>query len=69
MVCRNEEFKLLHNNFVHRSKNPLKKMQSLIALCGKLIKILFAMVIKGVAYDPTQVICHLTNLQTEQNAA
>ena len=69
MVCKNEEFKLLHNNLVNRSKNPLKKMQSLIALCGKLIKILFAMATKGVAYDPTKVTEPLINLQTEQNAA
>lgn len=69
MVAKNSEFKLLQLNFINRAKNPLKKMQSLIALCCKLIKVVFAMATKGVAYDPTRVVSNINSLGTEQNAA
>ncbi|WP_338452489.1 IS110 family transposase [Niallia oryzisoli] len=42
MVAKNSAFKALHAYYTQRPDNPLKKMQSLIALCNKLIRILFA---------------------------
>lgn len=41
LVAKNSAFKALHQYFTTRSINPLKKMQSLIAICNKLIRILF----------------------------
>ncbi|CCF16879.1 transposase family protein [Brevibacillus laterosporus GI-9] len=41
LVAKNSAFKALHQYFTKRSDNPLKKMQSLIAICNKLIRILF----------------------------
>ncbi|MEC0094359.1 IS110 family RNA-guided transposase [Paenibacillus macquariensis] len=41
LVAKNSAFKALHQYFTTRSNNPLKKMQSLIAICNKLIRILF----------------------------
>lgn len=69
MASKNPEFKLLHDNFVNRPNNPLKKMQSLIALCGKLIKIIFAIATKALAYNPTKVVSNLNILETQQKAA
>jgi len=40
MVAKNEEFKALHDYYTTRNQNPLKKKQSIIALCGKLIRVL-----------------------------
>jgi len=39
---KNSAFKALHAYYTQRSDNPLKKMQSLIALCNKLIRIFFS---------------------------
>ncbi|MED1472830.1 IS110 family transposase, partial [Bacillus salipaludis] len=42
LVAKNSAFKALHVYYTQRSDNPLKKMQSLIALCNKLIRIFFS---------------------------
>ncbi|TCN18939.1 hypothetical protein EV146_11826 [Mesobacillus foraminis] len=42
LVAKDKAFKALHHYYTTRSDNPLKKMQSLIALCNKLIRILFS---------------------------
>ncbi|MGG3480080.1 IS110 family transposase, partial [Peribacillus frigoritolerans] len=42
LVAKNKAFRALHIYYTTRSHNPLKKMQSLIALCNKLIRILFS---------------------------
>ena len=43
LISRNQEFKILHEHYTNRTINPLKKQQSMIALCCKLIRILFAL--------------------------
>ncbi|MBY0217788.1 IS110 family transposase [Paenibacillus illinoisensis] len=47
LVAKNRAFKALHEYYTKRPDNPLKKMQSLIALCGKLIRILFGVLKKS----------------------
>ncbi|MED1471682.1 IS110 family transposase [Bacillus salipaludis] len=42
LVAKNSAFKSLHAYYTQRPDNPLKKMQSLIALCNKLIRIFFS---------------------------
>ena len=37
----------MHEYYTKRPINPLKKMQSLIALCNKLIRVLFGILKKG----------------------
>lgn len=48
---KNAEFNELHRYFTTREKNPLKKMQSVIAIACKLIRIFYAILTKGVTYD------------------
>ena len=55
LVANNQEFKALHQYFTTRAVNPLRKKQSLIALCCKLIRVFFALGRKQVHYDPSQV--------------
>jgi transposase len=55
MVANNKEFKALHQYYTTRTNNPLKKKQSLIALCCKLIRVLYAIGIKGVVYNPQKL--------------
>lgn len=51
LVAKNQEFKELHHYYTTREHNPLKKKQSLIALCCKLIRILYGISTKGFTYD------------------
>ncbi|MEK8133171.1 IS110 family transposase [Paenibacillus filicis] len=56
MVAKNAEFKALHQYFTTRSQNPLKKKQSLVALCGKLIRVLHTLGTKCIPYDANDVL-------------
>ncbi len=54
-VKSNKEMKAYHQYYTTRKENPLKKMQSLIAIAGKMIKIFFGMLKNGTDYNPTIV--------------
>ena len=56
LVSKNDEFKMLHEYYTSRKENPLKKKQSLILLCCKLIRIFFAIMNKQVEYNPQKLI-------------
>lgn len=56
LVCKNKEFKELHRYYTTRCKNPLKKMQSLMAVACKFLRIAFAILKKGVSYDPDKMV-------------
>ena len=51
LVAKNPEFRMLHQYYIHREHNPLKKMQSIVALCGKLIRVFYAILKTGSDYD------------------
>ena len=55
MLASNAEFKAMHQRNLTREKNPLNKMQSIIALCGKLVRIVYALLIKGCEYDAVKL--------------
>ena len=55
LVGKNPEFRELHHYYTTRVINPLKKMQSLMAVACKLIRVFYAMLTKGVAYDPLKM--------------
>jgi transposase len=55
ILAHNEEFRQLHQRNLTRAKNPLNKMQSIIALCGKLIRVLYALLTKGCEYNATKL--------------
>jgi len=54
-VKSNKEMKAYHQYYTTRKENPLKKMQSLIAIAGKMIKIFYGMLQNGTEYDPAIV--------------
>lgn len=56
LIAKNAEFKSLHRHYTERPENPLKKVQSIIALCCKLIRILFVLWKRQVPYDPIQML-------------
>lgn len=51
MLATNQEFRTLHHRNLTREKNPLTKMESIIALCGKLTRVIFAILTKGNDYN------------------
>lgn len=69
MVAKNEEFKALHKHYTTRNQNPLKKMQSMIALCGKLIRVLYTLGTKQKEYNANDVLGPVRLAQLQQNAA
>ncbi len=69
LVAKNQAFKALHKHFTTRSQNPLKKKQSIIALCGKLIRILHTLGTKQREYNAIDVIGPVCLAQIGQVAA
>jgi len=59
-LARNEEFRSLHQKNLTKEK-PLTKMQSIIALCGKLIRFFYAVLKKGVDYSPEKMLDDIRN--------
>lgn len=56
LVAKNPEFASLHKYYTTRAINPLKKMQSLMAVAAKLIRIFFVILTKGVRYDSQKML-------------
>ncbi|NLM08104.1 MAG: IS110 family transposase [Clostridiales Family XIII bacterium] len=56
MLATNQEFRVLHRRNLTRENNPLTKMESVIALCGKLIRVIFAILTKGNDYDAKKML-------------
>jgi transposase len=69
LVAKNKEFKALHKHYTTRTQNPLKKKQSLIALCGRLIRILHTLGTKQKTYNANDVLGPVRQAQLQQNAA
>ena len=59
IVANNAEFRELHTYYTHRSQNPLKRKQSLVALSCKLIRIFFVLLKKRVAYDAKKMMADI----------
>ena len=55
-VAHAEEFKELHVYYTTRPDNPLKKMQSLIVIACKLLRVIYTMLTKGTNYDPKKML-------------
>lgn len=64
----NQEFQELHRYYTTREKNPLKKKQSIIAMSCKLIRVFYALVTKGVSYDPVKLLADIHRNQPSKVA-
>ncbi|BFH16712.1 IS110 family transposase [Paenibacillus melissococcoides] len=69
MLAKNEAFKTLQKHYTNRSQNPLKKKQSLIALCGKLIRVLHTLGTKQRAYNADEMLGPVRQSQMQLEAA
>ena len=54
-VAHSEEFKELHVYYTTRKQNQLKKMQSLIVIACKILRVIFTILTKGTTYDPKKL--------------
>ena len=52
MVGKNDEMKALHKHLTTRSKNPLKKKQSLVVVSKKIITVIYSLLKKQTKYNP-----------------
>ena len=64
LLATNEEFRSLHQYFTTRAVNPLKKKQSAVALCGKLIRVFYAIMVHGVEYDGKKMLSDIHRNET-----
>lgn len=52
VLAHSPEFRLIHHYYTTRGHNPLKKMQSLVAIACKLIRVFYRILTSGITYDP-----------------
>ena len=69
VVSKNTEFKEIYEYYRTRKENPLKKMQALIAVACKLIRVFYVILTKGVAYDGTKMLNDIHRRQETGKAA
>lgn len=55
-VSHAEEFKQLHVYYTTRDNNPLKKMQSLIVIACKILRVIYTILKTGTTYDPQKML-------------
>ena len=55
-VAHSDEFKTLHLYYTTRAENPLKKMQSLIVIACKILRVIFTILRTGQKYDPVKML-------------
>ena len=66
MVKSNKEMKTLHEYYTTREQNPLKKMQSLMAIAGKIVRVFYGIMKNGTEYDPVRLLADIKRPQTQQ---
>ena len=67
-VVHSEEFKQLHVYYTTRPDNPLKKMQSLIVIACKLLRVIYTILTKGIVYDPKKMLMDIKHPVKQQEA-
>ena len=68
LVAHNLTFKALHHYYTTRPERPLKKQQSLIALCCKLLRVLFVIGQKQCEFDGSKLLRGIPQIETLQAA-
>lgn len=68
LVAHNPTFKALHHFYTKRPDRPLKKQQSLIALCCKLLRVLFVIGNRQCEFDGSKLLQGLPQIETLQAA-
>lgn len=51
LLATNESFQAIHSHYTKRDENPLKRKQSVVAICCKLIRVFYTILKRGAVYD------------------
>ena len=65
LVGKNAEFREIHEYYQTRKENPLKKMQSVVAVACKALRIFYVILTKGVEYDPKKLLGDIRRPQVQ----
>lgn len=68
LVVFNPAFKALHAYYTTRNDHPLKKQESLIALCCKLIRVFFVMATKQCPFDGERMLQDMPQFSIQEAA-
>jgi len=63
LIATNEDFRELHKIYTTRKVNPLKKLQSIMVIGCKLIKVIYTLVVKDTAYDSSKMFKDIKRLE------
>ncbi len=66
LVGKNAEFREIHEYYQKRKENPLKKMQSVVAVACKALRVFYAILTKGVEYDPRKLMGDIRRPQPQR---
>lgn len=69
LTATNPEFREIHRYYTSRKANPLKKMQSMMVLSNKLIRVFYAILKSGTDYDPAKLLRDIRRPEELQTAA
>jgi len=69
VVAHSEEFKELHVYYTTRTENPLKKMQSLIVIACKILRVIYTILTKGTVYDPQKLMADIKRPSKQKTVA
>lgn len=68
-VAHAEEFKELHMYYTTRAGNPLKKMQSLIVIACRILRIIYTILKNGTVYDPKKMLMDIRRPKKKEATA
>lgn len=68
-VAHAPEFKKLHMYYTTRTMNPLKKMQSLIVIACKILRVIYAILKTGTKYDPEKMLKDIKHPESAMDPA
>ena len=69
VVVHSSAFAELHKYYTTRDENPLKKMQSLMVIACKLLRVIYVILTKGVDYDPGKLLGDIVRTDSKGNKA
>ena len=65
LIGKNAEFREIHEYYRTRNANPLKKMQSVVAVACKILRIFYTILTKGVDYDAEKLMSDIRRPQMQ----
>ena len=63
MICGTNLFPIPY--YLTRENNPLTGYQAYVAIAGKLLRVIFAILRKGYTYDPQKLLSEVKRVQTK----